>query len=144
MREVFYGIDVSKGYADIIRTGKDIPKNGNYWKLNDTKEGIKELMTLVIEDVKRGQSVYMGVESTGGYENNWYNNFYGVDKNIHIFRINPIRIHHEVKKDMQRNVTDKISSGAIANHLMENKDKFISMPTKTKEQSNLTRLIIFY
>lgn len=141
MSEVFYGIDVSKGYADIIRTGKDIPKSGNYWKLNDTKEGIKELMTLVVEDVKKGQSVYMGVESTGGYENNWYNNFYGVDKNIHIYRINPIRIHHEVKKDMQRNITDKISSGAIANHLMENKDKFISMPTKTKEQSSLTRLI---
>jgi transposase len=141
MREVFYGIDVSKGYADIIRTGKDIPKNGNYWKLNDTKEGIKELMTLVIEDVKRGQSVYMGVESTGGYENNWYNNFYGIDQNIHIFRINPIRTHHEVKKDMQRNINDKISSGAIANLLMDNKDKFISMPVKTKEQSSLTRLI---
>ncbi|MBK9734434.1 MAG: hypothetical protein IPO92_05460 [Saprospiraceae bacterium] len=41
---------------------------------------------------------------------------------------------------MQRNITDKISSN-IANHLMDNKDKFIAMSSKTKEQSNLTRLL---
>ncbi|MBK9734694.1 MAG: transposase [Saprospiraceae bacterium] len=141
MSEVFYGIDVSKGYADIIRMGNGIAQSGSHWKLNDTKDGIKELMTLVTDDLNSGKYVYMGLESTGGYENNWYNNFFGVDKNIHIFRINPIRIHHETKKDMQRNITDKISSKAIANHLMDNKDKFIAMSSKTKEQSNLTRLL---
>jgi transposase len=141
MDEIFYGIDVSKGYADIVRIGK-----GSYFKkhikLNDNKDGIKELMALVESDKDAGRCVYMGVESTGGYENNWYNNFYNLnDKSIVMLRINPIRIHHETKKDMQRNITDKISGNAIANHLRDNKDMLIKTPVKTKEEADWTRLL---
>jgi transposase len=141
MEEIFYGIDVSKGYADIVRMGKDSYVS-KHLKLNDTKDGIKELMELVEKDTDEGRYVYMGVESTGGYENNWYNNFYDLGKkSVIMLRINPIRIHHETKKDMQRNITDKVSGKAIANHLRENKDKLINTPVKTKEETDLTRLL---
>lgn len=139
--EFYYGIDASKGYADFTRIAVTGPKKGNHFKLIDNKEGTKFLLDSIKEDVKYGY-VYLAVESTGGYENNWYNNVKALDnQNVKIVRINPIRIHHESKKDMQRNITDKISSLTIANHLRDNKEKLLSLPVKDKDHTNLTRLI---
>ncbi|MBK8052902.1 MAG: hypothetical protein IPK35_06380 [Saprospiraceae bacterium] len=43
--------------------------------------------------------IYLAIESTGGYENNWYNQLVSFDKRIIMFRINPLRTHHESKKE---------------------------------------------
>lgn len=144
MNNVFYGIDVSKGYADIRRSGCISSSSWKDIKLNDNKEGILELKTYVKEDLKRKCQVIIGVESTGGYENNWYSHFIDFDANVKMLRINPIRIHHESKKEMRRNITDKVSSETIANHLTDNYIKLLAQPSKTQKQCNLTRLLTFH
>jgi transposase len=144
MGDVFYGLDVSKGYADIARQGFGIPKKGNTWKINDNKEGVKELRELIKADLESGRCVFMGVESTGGYENNWYNNFIDFDSNVKVIRINPIRINHESKKTMVRNITDKVSSFSIANHLKDNREELVSKPKKTRSQANIASLVTLH
>ncbi|MBK9734435.1 MAG: hypothetical protein IPO92_05465 [Saprospiraceae bacterium] len=60
----YFYVLILVGYADIIRMGNGIAQSGSHWKLNDTKDGIKELMTLVTDDLNSGKYVYMGLEST--------------------------------------------------------------------------------
>ena len=73
VKEIFLGIDVSKGYADFIPLddkGESIEKS---FQLTDNNAGHKQLTTLIKQWLDDGaKSIYCGVESTGGYENNWY------------------------------------------------------------------------
>ncbi len=71
---VYAGIDVSKGYTDIIalEPNKDIAEPA--FRLYDTPEGHQQLRSLIDKWLEMGfENIYCGVESTGGYENNWVN-----------------------------------------------------------------------
>ena len=68
--------------------------------------------------------VYAAVESTGGYENNWYQTFTSIGNQLPVktARLNPRSIHHHVKSSLQRVSTDKTSALAIADYQSRNID----------------------
>ena len=139
--KTFYGIDVSKGYADISKIDAGAIRKKFDLRLPDNLEGIDQLKLIVLEDIGAGRHVYLAVESTGGYEDNWYNHFQGFDPKATMIRINPIRIHHESRKNMERNVTDKKSSQNIAIHLSENWEKLVQSQLRTAMDKNMMSLI---
>jgi len=69
----FLGIDVSKGYADFLLLDSSCKVIDENFCLNDTKEGRNDLRKLIARWQLDGlEELNRGVESTGGYENNWY------------------------------------------------------------------------
>lgn len=75
-KEIAYlGVDVSKGYSDFImlHQNKEVLEKG--FQLDDNHDGhfqlTERLKTLIKEN--NLSEIQCAVESTGGYENNWYN-----------------------------------------------------------------------
>ena len=127
MEQFYVGIDVSKGYADfIILNSKKEPMVENF-QLDDTFEGhcqLYEWLNKFFEDHPES-IIYAAVESTGGYENNWYNSlleFQG-SLNLQTARLNPLGVHHNSKADLKRNVTDKISAQNVAEYMIAHREK---------------------
>lgn len=123
------GIDVSKGYADfVIINEKKQPVVENF-QLDDTFESrsclYRILETFLAEHPKA--TVYAAVESTGGYENNWYNTLtqFQASLNLKTARLNPLGVSHNSKADLQRNNTDKISAQNVAEYLVAHPEKVI-------------------
>ena len=127
MNNYYLGIDVSKGYADFVMLDKDkiiVEKN---FQLEDTFEHhnlLYQFLSGFISE-KEGAEVYAAVESTGGYENNWYKTLKDFQKslNIRVARLNPIGISHEGKAEMKRNTTDAVSAVNIAEYQINHKGK---------------------
>jgi transposase len=72
-RQGFLGIDVSKGYADFILMDNSKSVIEQSFRLNDTRKDHKQLGELIDRWLASGlETIFCGVESTGGYENNWY------------------------------------------------------------------------
>ncbi len=121
------GIDASKGYADftVINESKEvIDKN---YQLDDTDSGHKQLKARIKKYFSDDSDmvVYAGVESTGGYENHWYDYLKSLrtEYKIEVSRINPLIATYSSKADMKRNGTDKISALNIAECLISHKEK---------------------
>lgn len=121
------GIDASKGYADftVINESKEvIDKN---YQLDDTDSGHKQLKARIKKYFSDDSDmvVYAGVESTGGYENHWYDYLKSLrtEYKIEVSRINPLIVMHSSKADMKRNGTDKMSALNIAECLISHKEK---------------------
>jgi transposase len=75
MQQYYLGIDVSKGYADfVILDSKKQPIEKNF-QLDDTFVGHCHLYDRLHEFYINhpDSKIYAAVESTGGYENNWFN-----------------------------------------------------------------------
>jgi len=129
MKPFYMGIDVSKGYADfMILNSKKQPVAQNF-QLDDTFEGHQSLYKLLDRFLgEHPESVlFAGVESTGGYENNWYNSlieFQG-SLNIQTARLNPLGVMHNSKADLKKNKTDKISAQNIAEYLIAHPEKVV-------------------
>jgi hypothetical protein len=70
----YLGIDVSKGYADFALYSEDLDPVEDVFQLDDTRQGHDQLVRWLEKLVKRnpGLKIDCAVESTGGYENNWY------------------------------------------------------------------------
>jgi len=127
MHTFYMGIDASKGYADfvILNSHKKAVVEG--FQLDDTFEGHCHLYELLMNffTTQPKSIIYAAVESTGGYENNWYNalsSFQG-SLNLRIARLNPLGVYHNHKADMKRNVTDKISAHSVAEYLIAHPEK---------------------
>lgn len=116
-KQIFLGIDVSKGYADFIPLnvkGDSIEKR---FQLTDNKAGHKQLKIIINNWIIKGaQSIYCGVESTGGYENNWYNLLKGLQSTGNIFatRLNPKVVKSTGDAKLRRTITDGVSAKNIA------------------------------
>jgi transposase len=122
MENFYLGGDVSKGYCDFVildKTKKFVLKN---FQLDDTHTGhkqLKEILTDFISDQK-SCNIYAAVESTGGYENNWYKMLCNLQPELSIFtaRLNPLGVHHTAKAELRRNKTDKSSAYNVAEYLI--------------------------
>ena len=127
MKKFYLGIDLSKGYADfIILNSKKKPVVDNF-QLDDTFKGHSRLYARLKEFFKAhpDSSLYAGVESTGGYENNWYNSlveFQG-SLNLQTACLNPLGVHHNSRADLKRNKTDKISAKSVAECMIAHSEK---------------------
>ncbi len=128
MKELFIGSDASKGYCDFVILDSDEKVVLENFQLDDTPKGYTQLRG-VIDDVFTDSKVllYVALESTGGYENNWFKFFFDLIENkkykIRLCRLNPIGIHHYIKSSQKKIITDKVSAISICEYLIRNKKK---------------------
>ena len=129
MKSFYVGIDVSKGYADfmIINSKKQPVVQG--FQLDDTFDGHRSLYNILARFMAKhpDSALFAGMESTGGYENNWYNSlieFQG-SLNLQTARLNPLGVMHNSKADLKKNTTDKISAQNIAEYLVAHSEKVV-------------------
>jgi len=127
MPNYYLGIDVSKGYADFIMLDESKQSLEEGFQLDDTYGGHLKLFEYLKDFLScRPQAViYVGVESTGGYENNWYNHLVSIAQllPIHIARLNPFRVKSNSEAGAKYNKTDQISAGDIAEYLINHPQK---------------------
>ncbi|MFO7789681.1 MAG: transposase [Bacteroidales bacterium] len=121
-KKFYLGGDVSKGYADwIILSENKKPMSDNF-QLDDTYDGHCKLYAILKSyfDKYPDLEMYSAVESTGGYENNWFNSLKSYQKmlNIKVARLNPLGINFNQKARMSRNVTDAVSAYSIAEYII--------------------------
>jgi len=155
MEQYYLGVDVSKGYADfVILDDKKQPVEKNF-QLDDTFNGHSYLYEKLCQFLHEHPEsiINASVESTGGYENNWFNTlikFQGT-LNLRAARLNPLGVSANSKADLKRNITDKISAQNVAEYMIAHPEKvsyqeedhlaglrkqwgFIQMLTKQKTQ----------
>lgn len=127
MINYYMGGDVSKGFTDFVIIDQNKKIIENNFRLDDTFDGHHKLFEILKTFLtKHPESiVYSAVESTGGYENNWYNSLHKFQKDlsIKVSRLNPVGVHHNSKAEMKRVTTDKISAMSIAEYLIDHSDK---------------------
>jgi transposase len=104
MESFYLGIDVSKGYSDFVMIDQQKKTVVENFQLDDTFDGHSQLYEVVsrfLADHPQA-TLYAGVESTGGYENNWYNELpqFQARLNIQSARLNPLAVMHNSKADL--------------------------------------------
>jgi len=127
MHKYFLGIDVSKGYADFTLLDRNKRVVEENFQLDDTFNG----HFLLYEKIGRflrshpESRIVAGVESTGGYENNWHNSLRKFQSSLEIrtARLNPLGVNANSKADLKRNTTDKISARNVAEYLIAHPEK---------------------
>lgn len=131
MDNFYLGCDVSKGYADFVIINQDKQTSLDGFQLDDTFTGHQMLCGILGEfaDKHQGSTIYAAVESTGGYENNWFNTLSNLQNRLNIFvaRVNPFGTNHNSRASMNRIITDKTAAVNIAQYLINQKEKIIFM-----------------
>ncbi len=145
MKKYYLGCDVSKGYADFVMLDSDKNIIENNFQLDDTFNGHNQLYSILTDFYKAHpiSSILSAVESTGGYENNWFNTLSKLSEilNINVIRLNPLGVSHSQKAKMNRAITDEISAYNIAEYLINHQNK---IQTNTKSYySSLRKQWIF-
>jgi len=127
MDKYYLGSDVSKGYADFILIDEKKRTKINSFQLDDTATGHHQLTVILKEfrEKHRNSIIYSAVESTGGYENNWFTILSNLQKelNIQVARLNPYGTKHNSDASMHRVITDKNAARNIAEYLINHKEK---------------------
>jgi len=121
--QIFVGIDVSKGYADIILLTSEKELFERSFQLDDTREGHKILKAKLEDLATRANKVICGVENTGGYERNWVTAIKSLsnkNKRIEVYKLNPKAVKHQISSLMRRTIDDSISAEAIAIYMANN------------------------
>jgi len=120
--KLYLGGDVSKGYADWVILSEKKQTVLENFQLDDTYAGHCKLYSALEAYFGKhlGLEMYAAVESTGGYENNWYNTLKSYQKvfNLKVVRINPLGVNYNRRASMKRNVTDAISAVSIAEYMI--------------------------
>jgi transposase len=118
MSEQFIGIDVSKGYADIVVLDSAQTIVQKSFRLDDTSNGHERLKSLLSKWHAQDKSItfYAAVESTGGLENNWLAALRTMTEVLPLYsaRVNPKGVAQYIKAGLMRTVTDGVSAFAIA------------------------------
>ncbi|MCK5056402.1 MAG: IS110 family transposase [Candidatus Aminicenantes bacterium] len=149
MTSYFFGCDASKGYCDftVLDHSKVIVEPN--FRFDDTYTGHQNLKAFIERFLSSHHysSLNVGLESTGGYENNWYNTFLNLRErfNLRVARLNPYGVKHYKQAGLKRNKTDKISAQNIAEYLISYNDKVryneVEMDGGLKKQWKLIRLL---
>lgn len=142
MTPVYLGIDASKGYADFaLLSDQQIPLDKGF-QLDDTADGHQDLISYLQEFVSTHPDVTISaaLESTGGYENNWYRCLASLSGQlpVRVARLNPARVAHNNQANAKRNRTDQISAQDIAEYLATHADK--ALYNEPAEQAQLRRM----
>jgi transposase len=127
MQSFYLGADVSKGYADFVILDEQKRTVVENFQLDDTSSGHSKLFNVLgqLLDQHPQSTVFAAVESTGGYENNWYRSLqrFQRTRSVSVARLNPLGVMHNSKADLKRNTTDKISARSIAEYLIAHPEK---------------------
>lgn len=120
MSNYFLGGDVSKGYADFVLLDEHKAVAEKHFTLDDTARGHQGLFHILRSFCEKRPDavIFAAVESTGGYENNWYQSLmsFGHVLPVKTARLNPRGVHHQAKAALKRTGTDKISATTIAEY----------------------------
>lgn len=122
----FLGIDVSKGYADFLLLDMDKQLLEEGFQLQDNQAGRQQLKILIREWFSKGmKELYCGLESTGGYENNWYDFLKNLSAqiNIQVARLNAKAVKAVSDASLKRTITDAVSANNIASYLISFPEK---------------------
>ena len=129
MEKYYLGCDVSKGYCDFVILDRSKKVAEANFQLDDTAEGHTELCRIIYNFTlcHRDSTIHIGLESTGGYENNWYELFRKIQGiyNLQVARLNPLGVHNYAKAGLNRIVTDKISARNVAEYLIVCEEKVV-------------------
>lgn len=120
--KAYLGADVSKGYADFTLLDCDKNQLEEVFQLDDTRSG-HDCLKEQLESLIKKHSIthlYCGLESTGGFENNWYGSisFWSKVMPVSVARLNPAGVKKSIEAGLNRNVTDALSSRYIAEYLV--------------------------
>lgn len=132
----YLGCDVSKGYCDFILLGSEKEVLSATFILQDNKEGRDQLLSSIKKWESEGiTELFCGVESTGGYENNWFRFLRGLttkmDLSIKTARLNPKGVKAVTEANLSRTITDAVSARNIALYLMLFPEKVEYGPNST-------------
>lgn len=136
MKKAFLGIDVSKGYADFLLLDEQKRTIEETFVLEDNSEGRKQLKALIEKWFLQGiEWLYCGVESTGGYENNWYYYLKSLSaiQRLHVARLNAKAVKAVSDAALKRTITDAVSAENIAVYLISFPEKVDYGRKQTKE-----------
>jgi transposase len=123
MKNFYLGADVSKGYSDFMLLDAKKRRIEEDFQLDDTFDGhqkLYQLLSCLCEQHPDAQ-IYAAAESTGGYENNWFNALVKFQSSLPLktARLNPRGVHNNSKAGLERNVTDPISAENVAKYMIE-------------------------
>lgn len=127
--KMFIGCDISKGYADfiILDHEKNILERG--FRLDDTAKGHAALRNVLVKYHINfpGMLMYAGIESTGGFENNWLSALELLSNELPLksARINPCLIKKFLDAEAKRTRTDEVSAWGIAAYMITHFEKII-------------------
>jgi len=125
--QFFLGGDVSKGYSDFVIINKQKQVVKANFQLDDTVDGHGLLYNQLHQFCSDHPDMQLNaaVESTGGYENNWYSSLvkFQSSLNIRTARLNPEGVYNNNKASLIRTVTDKVSAKSIAEYLIAHPEK---------------------
>jgi len=125
----YLGGDVSKGYCDFVILNQFKQVVEDNFQLDDTSEGHQALCKILEEFFHKHPYavLYSGFESSGGYEDNWYNLLWQLQSQgccrIGVTRVNPYGVRHHKEASLERIDTDKISARKIASYLITYPEK---------------------
>ena len=124
-RQAYLGIDVSKGYADFLLLDRDKNQLEAAFRLEDTGAGHNRLILLVKQWLSGCDTIMCGVESTGGYEANWWRLLRGLSQtmSIKVALLNPSGVKAIGQAANKKAITDAVSAENIAVYLMSFPEK---------------------
>ena len=121
-KTMYLGIDVSKGYADFFLMNASKQKMENSFQLDDNHEGHQELQKYLEKYTSVGKRIICGIESTGGYEQNWLVLLKRLKKQapVEVYKLNPKGVKHQIESTLKRTITDSVSAEGIADYIANN------------------------
>jgi transposase len=129
MQQYYLGGDVSKGYADFVILDSKKQRIEENFQLDDTIVGHNLLYDQLLNFFEKHPDTELcaAVESTGGYENNWYNTLrkFQSSLNVKMARLNPAGVCDNTKAGLKRVITDKISAQSVAEYLITHPEKVV-------------------
>lgn len=151
-KTIYAGIDVSKGYADFILLDQEKKIIETNFQLDDNYIGHelfqKKLKVLNTEGFK----VVCGLESTGGYEQNWVRcvkQLIEKKMSVELYKLNARGVKHQLESELRRTITDGVSAEGIAIYVINNYatklhdwKRGIAKEEKTTGRQMLCKLIV--
>ena len=123
----YLGIDISKGYADFVLLSDQLIQVDQTFQLDDTRQGHEHLASWLATLYKRHPDLHVdcAVESTGGFEDNWYALLLKLSStlSIRVARLNPSVVKNASKAMLNANKTDAESAREIASYLKRFEDQ---------------------
>lgn len=127
MSHYYLGLDVSKGYADFALLDEAKQLVERTFQLDDTFEGhyaLQQHLQTFFAHHPEAQ-LFAAVESTGGYENNWYERLKDMGQRfpLRVARLNPAAVKANAEAGLRRNRTDALSAREVAEYLIAHPEK---------------------
>ncbi|MCZ2247187.1 MAG: IS110 family transposase [Bacteroidia bacterium] len=122
-KTVYIGIDVSKGYADFIVLNQEKKVVESNFQLDDNHIGHSVLHEKITSLNSSGFKVVCGLESTGGYEQNWIRCIKQLTEKklpVEQYKLNARGVKHQLESELRRTITDGVSAEGIAIYVINN------------------------